>query len=309
MSLYSVPEVYLRRQAKFGKFGGPGAFIGGVPRFVVPGVSASNFAFLTDTAKYVYTDINAAYADCVDGQGDQIIPLPGAHTLTANIAWAKSNTGLMGWEQWLGVTVQKPSAIITPLAATDGFTVTAPDVSFRGVTIVPITAKIGISFSALALRMVVTNCHFDLNVAVANVATKALMPSGAAVDLRVENNYFYSLGAHGPFMTVTGLINYTIRGNDCVVLTGGVMANAILVGAAAQGLIESNRFYGGTLTAAIDGTGATVAASCRIFRNQFGVLCTVPIDNFGATNLTDLCDNRIATIGAGTGGTVISVNT
>jgi hypothetical protein len=309
MSLYSVPEVYLRRNAKWGKFGGPGMFAAGVPRFVVPGVNASAFAFVTDTAKYVYTDVNAAYADCVDGQGDVIIPLPGAHTLTANLAWSKANVGLIGWEQWLGLPVQKPSAIITPLAATDGFTVTAADATFRGVTIVPITAKIGISFSALALRLTVTNCHFDMNVAVANVATKGLMPSGAAVDTRIEGNYFYSLGAHGPFATVTGLINYTIRNNDFVVLTGGTMASGILVGAAAQGLIHSNRFYGGTQTAAIDGTGATVAASCRIFENRFGVLCTVPIDNFSATNLTDLALNYVATVGGGTGGTLVSVNT
>ena len=101
----------------------------------------------------------------------------------------------------------------------------------------------------------------------------------------------------------------SVQNNDFAVLLGASMAVGALVGAAADGEFNANRFYGGTFTAGISGTGATVAAGCRIYDNRFGVLCTVPIDNFSATNLTDLCNNYIATIGAGTGGTLISANT
>lgn len=307
--MLTVREKFMWNQFSDEKLTGLAHAIPGQVFYVVPGSGATHSAFVRNHHKYVYNDVNAAYAACVDGRGDAIVVLPGAHTLTANVAVAKAGVSFWGPEAWMGQKTQKSTAIITPLAATDGFTVTAPDVSFRGLTIVPITQKVGISFSALALRLQVTGCHFDMNVAVAHTSTKGIVASGAAVDTYIVGNTFYSLGAHGPFIDVTGCLNYAIKENDFIVLTGGTMAVGVLVGAAAQGLIAKNSFFGGTQTAAISGTGATVAASCRIFDNKFGVLCTVPVDNFSATNLTDLCNNYVATIGAGTGGTLVSLNT
>lgn len=306
---YTVREKFIWQQFMDEKHAGLGNRIAGLPHFVVPGTSATHLAFMRDRHKRVYTDINAAYADVIDSRGDAIVCLPGAHTLTANVAVAKANVSFWGPEAWLGSPVQRGSATVTPLAATDGFTVTAADVAFRGLTIVPITQKVGITGSALALRLRVRDCHIDMGVAVAHTSTKGITATGAAVDWDIRGNTFYSLGAHGPFIDVTGLVRYRIEGNDFDVLTGATMAVGILVGAAAQGKIQANNFFGGTLTAAISGTGATVAASCRIFDNKFGVLCPVPIDNFSATNLTDLCNNYVATIGGGTGGTLVAANT
>lgn len=300
---------FMREQAKYDKLAGRNNQVFGKVLHVVPGASATHGTWARQIRGSVFNDVNAAYAEVVSGRGDAIVVWPGAHTLTANLAVAKNAVSFWGAEAWQGVECQKSMSIITPLAATDGFTVTAPDVSFRGLTLVPITAKIGITASALAHRLRVIGCYFDMGVAVASTSTKGIVPTGAATDWIIKNNVFFSLGAHGPFITVTGLLHYAVKENDFNVLTGGTMANAILVGAAAQGLIQRNNFFGGTLTAAIDGTGATVAASCRIFENRFGVLCTVPVDNFSATNLTDLALNYVATIGLGTGGTLISLNT
>lgn len=316
MSGLYVRDKYLFSRSREGKFAGRENQVTGRVLYVAPTTAAaSGFtvgaaqSWARDLNQFVYDTVNLAYAAAVDGRGDAIVLLPGTHTLTANIAVAKAGVSFWGPEAWIGVDAQRPSATIVPLAATDGFTVTAPDVSFRGVTIVPITQKLAITGSALALRLKVVGCHIDMNVAVAHTSTKGITATGAAVDWFIKGNTFYSLGAHGPFIDVTGLLNYAVKENDFIVLTGGTMAVGILVGAAAQGLIAKNKFFGGTLTAAISGTGATVAASCRIFENLFGVLCTVPVDNFSATNLTDLCNNYVATIGAGTGGTLVSVNT
>lgn len=308
MSL-AVRDKYVWQQFMDEKHTGRANMISGLPHFVYPGTSATHLAFIRDRHKKCYATVDAAYADTVSGRGDAIVVMGGAHTLTTALAVAKNDVSFWGPESWMGQKVQKPSAIITPLAASDGFTVTGTDVMFNGVTIVPITQKIGITASVAALRLKVVNCHLDMNVAVAHTSTKGIVATGAAVDWYINGNTFYSLGAHGPFVTVTGLLNYNVSDNDFIVLTGGTMANAILVGAAAQGKIQSNNFFGGTLTAAIDGTGATVAGSCRIFRNLFGVLCTVPIDNFSATNLTDLALNYVATVGGGTGGTLVAANT
>lgn len=300
---------YLREQAKLDKFAGIQNGIFGHVFHVLPGTSATHLNYSQSIRRNIYTDVDAAYAQTVSGRGDAIVVWSGAHTLLSALAVSNNHVSFWGPEAWMGHDTQKPSAIITSKAASDGFTVTGTDVSFRGVTIVPVTQKVGITFSAAALRLKVTKCHFDMNVAAAHTSTKGIIATGAAVDAFIKNNTFYSLGAHGPFITVTGLLNYAVKENDFIVLTGGTMANAILVGAAAQGLIANNHFFGGTLTAAIDGTGATVAGSCRIFRNLFGVLCTVSVDNFSATDLTDLALNYKATVGGGTGGTLVSVNT
>lgn len=303
---------YLREQAKHDKFAGRQNGVFGKIFHVLPGTSATHLNWAQSIRTNIYTDVDAAYAQTVSGRGDAIVVWSGAHTLltaTTGIAVANNQVSFWGPEAWTGVDCQKPSAIITPAATSKAFTVTGTDVAFRGLTIVPITAQIGITASAAALRMKVTDCHIDMNVAVASTSTKGIVATGAAVDWYIRRNTFYSLGAHGPFITVTGLLNYRIEDNEFIVLTGGTMANAILVGAGAQGKIQQNQFFGGTLTAAIDGTGATVAGSCRIFRNLFGVLCTVPIDNFSATNLTDLALNYVATIGGGTGGTLVAANT
>jgi hypothetical protein len=300
---------YNIKQLHQDKFASMASNIPGEVFHVVPGASATHFGFTRNLHKNVYTTIDLAYADVMSGRGDAIIVHNGAHTLTTALAVAKNNVTFWGAEAWAGIKNQRPSCTITPLAASDGFTVTGTDVAFRGVTIVPITQKIGITFSAAALRLQVVGCHIDMSVAAAHTSTKGIVATGAAVDAYIQGNTFYSLGAHGPFIDVTGLLNYAVKDNDFIVLTGGTMAVGILVGAAAQGFIAKNNFFGGTLTAAISGTGATVAASCRIFSNRFGVLCTVPIDNFSATNLTDMFDNWIATIGAGSGGTIVINNT
>lgn len=300
---------YLREQAKLDKFAGRQNGVFGHIFHVLPGTSATHLNYAQSIRRNIYTDVDAAYEQMVSGRGDACVVWSGAHTLLSALAVAKNSVSFWGPEEWMGVEGQKSSAIITAKAASDAFTVTGTDVAFRGVTIVPVTQKVAITFSAAALRLKVQQCHFDMNVAVAHTSTKGIIATGAAVDAFIKNNTFYSLGAHGPFITVTGLINYAVKENDFIVLTGGTMANAILVGAAAQGLIQKNNFFGGTLTAAIDGTGATVAGACRLFDNNFGVLCTVPIDNFSATNLTDLKDNRIASVGAGAGGALITLNT
>lgn len=308
MSL-TVREKTQWQQMQDDKSAGMANRIGGYPLYVVPGASATHFAFMKSMHKRVYTTVDLAYADVVSDRGDAIVCMAGAHTLTAGQAIAKNNVSFWGPEAWAGNKTQRPTASIVAPASTDAFTITGTDVGFHGVTIIPITQKVGITASVAALRLKVTGCYFDMNVAVAHTSTKGIVATGAAVDWYIAGNTFYSLGAHGPFIDVTGLLNYAVKENDFIVLTGGVMAVGVLVGAAAQGLIAKNNFFGGTLTAAISGTGATVAASCRIFDNRFGVLCTVPIDNFSATNLTDLCNNYVATIGAGTGGTLVSVNT
>lgn len=300
---------FLREQAKLDKFAGRQNSVFGHVFHVLPGSSATHLDYASSVRRNIFATVDLAYAQMVSGRGDAMVIWPGAHTLTTALAVAKNNVSFWGPEEWQGIDCQKPSAIITPLAASDGFTVTGTDVGFRGLTLVPITQKIGITASAAALRLKVVRCHIDMNVAVAHTSTKGIVATGAAVDWFIKGNTFYSLGAHGPFIDVTGLLNYRVEDNDFIVLTGGTMAVGILVGAAAQGKIQRNNFFGGTLTAAISGTGATVAASCRIFDNRFGVLCTVPIDNFSATNLTDLALNYVATIGGGTGGTLVAANT
>lgn len=316
MAGFYVRDKYLFYRSQSGKWAERENSIPGRVHYVVPTTaydSSFTVAMAGDWARrhnqYVYDTVNLAYADTQDGRGDAIVLLPGTHTLTANLAVSKSGVSFWGAESWMGSSAQKPSSIVVPLAATDGFTVTGEDVSFNGLTIVPITQKIGIAGSVAANRLRVLGCFINMAVATAHTSTKGIVATGAASDWLIKGNTFHSLGAHGPFIDVTALLNYAVKDNDFIVTTGATMAVGVLVGAAAQGLMQRNSFFGGTLTAAISGTGATGTGACRLFDNNFGVLCTVPIDNFSAVGLTDLKDNRLATVGGGSGGTLITANT
>lgn len=302
----------LREKAIADKFSGREADVAGYVFHVLPGTSATHLDFARKLHRNVYTDVNAAYADVVSGRGDAIVVWPGAHTLTAALAASKDNVTFIGMEAWQGLRVRKSAASITAFAANKGITVTGVNNRFVGLTFIPVTTKSFMDFSAAALRLFVQNCFFDLFTPVVNTGTKGMVATGAASDVTVSSCTFHADGAQGPAIDATALVESTIEEN-LFHFTAGTWANCILVGAATQGLlINKNRFtgYGTAVTAAIDGTGATIQAGVAIYENRFGVgYTTKPIDNFSATNLTDMALNYVATIGAGSGGTLITANT
>lgn len=310
--MYQVWEKYMQYQAQNEKVGGPGSLVPGTPLFVVPGTGASAFAYVNNNHKNVYTDINSAFRAMTAGQGDCIIPLPGAHTLTGNLAWNVAQTSMIGPEIFFGLPQRKPSAIITSAAAAIGITVTAADVTIAGVSLVPVTTKAALTYSAAATRLRILSCYVDLVTPAANTGTKGFVATGAAADVLIKGCTIVSGGAQGPALDITALVDSQIV--ECLFYNNaGTWAVAIQTGAATQSvMIRNNQFSctGTALSIGIDGTGANKVGGIDIAQNLFHALVTAPLKNFGLnSNLVTLTNNYQGTVGGGSGGALVTVTT
>lgn len=312
MSL-TVRETSVWKQMMDEKHAGMGNLIPGLPHFVVPGSSATHFAFMKDRHKRVYTSAALALADCVAGRGDAIVFAPGAHTVsTASLAMSKAGVRWFGPEAWMGFSypgMKSSASITTDITGDEIANFTAEDCAVIGLTIIPITASDAFDISAAADRVLFKDCWFDMETPAASTSTIGV--TGAAADHVVfDGCTFVSDGAQGNGVVATGLINSFI--NNCTfVVTAGTWASAILCGAATNGLkILRSRFqcYGTALTAGINGTGATIARGVYVEDCRFSDLVTVAIDNFDAGEC-EIVENYQLGVGATDGGVLITAIT
>lgn len=309
---YSVPEKTGYARFIDGMAFGRSAWIPGKTHYVLPTTDYASFdadGWITNHNPNIYTSFKLAHDACVAGRGDAIVLAPGTHTVsTASLAMSKAGVSVWGPEAWMGQDVEIPTAILTTdITADEIANITAPDCSLNGLTIRPITAAAGVSFSAAANNLLIKGCHVDLYTPVVNIATVGIT-GAAATGVRILNSTFKSDGAQGNAIVATGLIDSKIQG--CRLWnTAGSWASAILCGAATTGLvIDDNHFYstGTAMTVGVNGTGATIAGGVLITRNLFGVLVTGQVKNFDSGE-AELGINYIATVGAGTGGTLVTV--
>lgn len=264
--------------------------------------------------------VNRAWALVTANADDTIALLPGTHSaaaagtstatsIAANIAGVK----MFGIPQGsLTGNPYRKKTFVTCAAADETINVTAADIEMANFTLlgdVLNTASANLNLSAAASGFYMHDFGLDVTAQTASTSILGIGAIGAAANVVIQRGYFRIDGAFGAMIDTTALVNSLVENCDFD-LTTGTLAVTVLVGAATTIMIRRNSFFGaGTHTAAISGTGATVAGACRCHYNLFSVLCTVSIDNFSATNLTDLLNNYIATIGGGTGGTLVSVNT
>lgn len=264
--------------------------------------------------------INRAWALVTADADDTIALLPGTHNAAAaGTSTATSIAANVAGVRMVGIprgsqtgNPYRKKTLVTCAAADETINVTAANIEMANFTLlgdVLNTASANLNLSAAANGFHLHDFAVDVTAQTAGTSILGIDAAGAAAGVVIEKGYFRVDGTFGAMIDTTALVNSLVQ--DCDVdLTAGTLAAAVTVGAATTVTIRRNSFFGaGTHTAAIDGTGATVAGACRLHYNLFSVLCTVPIDNFSATNLTDMLNNYIATIGAGTGGTLISLNT
>jgi hypothetical protein len=308
MSL-TIRDKYAWQQFTDEKANGMGNLIPGTPLFVLPGSASTHNAYVRGRHKYVYNDVNAAYADVVSGRGDCIVLLPGAHTLTAALAVTANNVKIYGPEAFYGMDAAKPSAVLTAFAANKGITVTGTDFTMVGVTCVPVTAKSFLDFTVAAINLRVKGCHFDMNTPVVNIATKGIVATGAATGVLITGCEFNADGAQGPAIDATALLHSRIEGNF-IYNTAGSWAVGIQTGAGCLGLrIGNNRIhsYGTALTVGIDLTGADQVAGIEIEENLFNSLVTGPVKNASGNTIANITNNFKGTVGAGSGGALVTV--
>lgn len=256
--------------------------------------------------------INRGWALCTANVGDTIILLPGTHAPTATIAASVAGVTMMGAGTWMQrPNFMRPRAVITGAAAVAGITITGANITLAGFGLTVATGQAGFTCAA-ATNLYVHDCNFDMNTANGNVATISIANTATSLRAMIENCSFQGKAGQGPAISLTASGQWVIR-NNYFYVAAGTWANSILVGATAtQNLIDKCHFItyiaAGVITAAIDGTGATIVPSCAITDCRFGNGCTVPIDNFDAGEAT-ISENYKLGVGAADGGSLITAIT
>ena len=318
MAGFYVRDKYLFNRSLNGKWAGMENQVAGKVLYVAPTTAyTSGFtvamaqSWARQNNQFVYDTVNLAYADVVDGRGDAIVLLPGTHTLTANIALAKSNLSIWGADLWGGRKVRKPTSIIKGIAGSAAFAITGADVSFEGLTIVPITALSFATFTGAADGLTIEDCYFDMATPAVNIATEGFTGSAAIENFLFRNNVAWSDGAQGPVVELSGAnINGKFQGNHYHV-DAGTWASAVNL-IDIDGIVVENdtATCGGTaMTACFTGSGTTVIAGALFRDCRKGVLVTLLVDGFGTTSHAEIVNNYTATIGGGTGSTLVTTIT
>lgn len=318
MSGLYVRDKYLFNRSRNQKWNGIESQIPGKSLYVAPS-TAYTAGFTVDQARqwarennqFVYDTVNLAYADVVDGRGDAIVLLPGTHTLTANLSVAKSNFSIWGADAWAGRRVRKPTSILKGIAGSAAFAIAAPDVSFQGVSCVPITALSFASFTGAADGLTVENCFIDLATPAVNIATEGFTGSAAIENFLFRGNVAWSDGAQGPAVELSGANINGLFQNNHYHVDAGTWASAVNLIDIDGIVVDSDlATCGGTaMTACFTGSGTTVIAGAVFKDCRKGVLVTLLVDGFGTTSHAELVNNYTATIGGGTGSTLVTVIT
>lgn len=252
-------------------------------------------------------------------QGDIIVLLPGTHSsatqftsTAASVAADIAGVTMMGLPCGKGNPYYKRT-LLTVAAADQTVNVTAADIEIANITFLGDVLNVGsahLDFSSAANRLHIHDCSVDFTAQTANTGILGFDALGAAAKVVIEKCVFHCDGAFGPAVDLTATVDSILQ--DCIFsLSAGTWALVVTTGAATDTcVIRRNQFNSGagTMVSCIDGTGATIANGVMCNDNYFGVLTTVRIEAFDAAEAT-ISQNFVATVGGGTGGTLIVVIT
>ena len=206
-------------------------------------------------------------------------------------------------------------ASITTSADDEIINVTAADIEIAHLRVIPVTTRAGIDFTTAANRLCVHDCSFDLSTPAASTGTKGVAATTAAQapqHILVRNCYFECDGAQGPGVEVGDTLDYVVQDNLFVQSAGTWAAAASGAGVTNQhGTWLRNSFLpqaGSTMTIGIRGSDLTSASSVAVIANFFGDDVTKGVDDFGSGDAY-LAENYQASIGAGSGGAIVTAIT
>lgn len=250
------------------------------------------------------------------GIGDVIILLPGTHTLAANVPIGHPGLSIIGMPGKPSQNKLQPQVtVIGPNDATNGgflLAAAATDVEFANINFRPVTACPMIVMTAGAHRLHIHDCSVDFETPAASTSTVFLNAAVAVTRPLIQRVTVNCNKAQGLFADITGTTGAVIEDCDFILGANAAWARAILTGVATVGAVIRRCLceVSGTGAMAIfaDGTGATIAKGVMFQENRIDVLVTQAFKNYGTANAT-LVNNYLATVGGGTGGTLITTTT
>lgn len=259
--------------------------------------------------------VNQAVTNATADVGDIIALLPGSHSWSATQTISKAGLKVLGIpggpldpHEHGTRTTRYDAAVTTSLAAGAVFTVSAARVEIAYVHIVPIASGTGIALSAAADA----NLHdITWNISTTGATdTLGITVTGACPRPRVSNQYVFVTDNQGPFLrcaSATGGMDGGVFQRSMVVLTGDTAWDDVVeitTGVDNFTIRDCDFIHssGAIMTDVIDVTGNTSDHAVMVMRCMHSV--AGDLTEATATSDIVLCNNYIATIQGGTGGTL-----
>lgn len=260
--------------------------------------------------------INRAWALCTANAGDVIALLPGTHSAANTSGTATSIAASVAGVRMIGLCPENRvnKQVLVTLAANDQtINVTAANIELANLTLLGDALNTGsalLDFSSAATNLYIHDVTVDVTAQTASTSILGIDALGAAAYVCIERVTTVCDGAFGAMIDLTATVDAMVLDYQHIQQTG-TLAACITTGAATD-RCHIRRPYiidgAGTVTAGIDGTGATVANGVIVSDGRFGVGVTVPIDNFDAAECA-ISENYDFGVGATDGGVLITAIT
>lgn len=257
--------------------------------------------------------INQAVTNATADVGDVIMLIPGSYTFAATQTISKAGLRILGIAGGMleqherGTRTTRYPVSVTTSASADIFTVTAARTEIAFLHLVPVSAKAGINLAADDANF--HNLTWNITTA-ANTATFGISVTGASARPRFANHYAYVSDNQGPFLRCAAstagmdggglmrsriILAGTTAWDDVVEITTGVDNFEVVD-------VDFLCSSGGLITNCVNATGNTNDNGVAVRRCMHPVGTTLTTAT--ATSDIVLCQNYIATIRGGTGGTL-----
>lgn len=257
--------------------------------------------------------VNRAWALVAANAGDVIVLLPGTHSAANTSGTATSIAANVAGVRMMGLGgSQNPwakPAKLTIAANDETVNITAANIEIEHITFLGdalSTGSANVNFSAAATGLYVHDCTVDVSAQTASTSILGFDAIGAAQYVIFERVISLCDGAFGAMIDMTATLDSKVVECEHIQSTGTLAA--YLTAGAATDRLHIRRCYvvdgAGTVTAGIDGTGATIANGVNISDCRFGVGVTVPVDNFDPAEAT-LSENYDFGVGATDGGVLV----
>jgi len=257
--------------------------------------------------------VNQAVTNATADVGDVIMLLPGSHSWSATQTINKAGLKVLGVPggpidpHEHGTRTTRYDAAVTTTASAAVFTVSSARTEIAYVHIVPASAQAGISLAAADANF--HDITWNITTA-ANTATFGISVTGASARPRLSNHYVYVEDNQGPFLrcaAATGGMDGGVLQRSLVVLAGSTAWDDVVeitTGVDNFTIRDCDFIHssGAIMTDVIDVTGNTNDHAVMVMRCMHAV--AGDLTEATATSDIVLCNNYIATIQGGTGGTL-----
>jgi hypothetical protein len=209
--------------------------------------------------------LNQAVANATASVGDVIVLLPGSHSWAVQGSISKAGLTVTGIPSGKGHPERQRTSV-TLSAADEILGITAARVEVAHIHFVAVTAQAAIEVSAN--HAYIHDCSFDMFTAAANTATIGIASIASITNLRVENCYFESQDAQGPYMQLDNVSYGYMKGIQTRHKGSTALADGFQCTTGAVDIVFENvRMVSGTsgvVTDSFDWTGSTTDGGLQL---------------------------------------------